>query len=148
MVLGVQVLVKESATAVATLKKKKKRGNPEAVLQTHFFRWLFYRDKLTWHVAHAIPNGGSRHRLEANSLKLQGVKAGIPDAFIPYPLHGHHGLYIEFKIRPNKPEEHQIEMMERLRLRGYICLVCYSLDEAMAAYEDYVKGCFIKGDPC
>ena len=30
-----------------------------------------------------IPNGGSRHKAEAARLKVQGVKAGVPDLCIP-----------------------------------------------------------------
>lgn len=31
----------------------------------------------------AIPNGGFRHKATADKLKAEGVKAGIPDLFIP-----------------------------------------------------------------
>lgn len=38
-----------------------------------------------------IPNGGSRNRLEAINLKRQGVKAGVPDLFLPVSRHGKNG---------------------------------------------------------
>jgi hypothetical protein len=31
----------------------------------------------------AIPNGGLRHKAEANKLKSEGVKAGVPDIMLP-----------------------------------------------------------------
>lgn len=118
---------------------KKKKDNPEHRLQVSFFRWLFYRDRAIWHAAHAIPNGGSRHTLEAANLKAAGVKAGIPDVFIPFPKRNCHGLYIEFKISPNKPSDTQVAMMDRLSEYGYKCAVCYNIQDAMTVFEDYMK---------
>ena len=34
---------------------------------------------------HAIPNGGKRDKVTAAKLKAEGVKAGIPDIFLPVP---------------------------------------------------------------
>ena len=44
-----------------------------------------------------IPNGGSRNKLEASNLKKQGVKAGVPDLFLPVGRGSYHGLFIELK---------------------------------------------------
>ena len=46
---------------------------------------------------HSIPNGGERNVAVAARLKAEGVKAGVPDVFLPFPSRGYHGLYLEFK---------------------------------------------------
>ena len=64
----------------------------EAVIQ-----WAFYEAGRLPGVdlIYAIPNGGSRNKIEAAHLKRQGVKAGVPDLFLPVARQGKHGLYIE-----------------------------------------------------
>lgn len=72
----------------------------EAREQEALFRWADFAAgtmpelKLLYH----IPNGGSRNKAEAANLKRQGVKAGVPDLFLPVPRGGYHGLYIELKF--------------------------------------------------
>ena len=46
-----------------------------------------------------IPNGGSRSKAEAGRFKAEGVKAGVPDLFLPVPRGEYHGLFIELKRR-------------------------------------------------
>lgn len=71
----------------------------EADQQRKLFQWTtFIRTEypevdLMFH----IPNGGSRNKLEAANLKRQGVKAGVPDLFLPVSRGGYHGLFIELK---------------------------------------------------
>jgi hypothetical protein len=96
----------------------------------------------------AIPNGGLRHKAEANKLKSEGVKAGVPDIFLPVvgnkptepdkgiPLY--HGLFIEMKKPSEKPKHsgaggvssNQSEWHINLRAQGYQVSVCYSWQEA------------------
>ena len=73
----------------------------EAQEQTTLFQWAAMMSG-KWpqlRLCHAIPNGGSRNPIEARHLKEQGVKAGIPDLFLPCARGGFHGLYIEMKRR-------------------------------------------------
>jgi len=87
---------------------------------------------------HAIPNGGKRHPKIARELKAEGVKAGISDLFLPCPKGRYSGLYIEMKIRPNKPSEKQIEFMKYASGVGYACSVCYSSLEAIDHLKKYL----------
>lgn len=114
----------------------------EAEEQTSFFQWLYLKSvkhpELKY--AFAIPNGGSRHRLEAKNLKAQGVKSGVPDIFLPLARKGKHGLFIEMKRRKNShtsPE--QKEYLAYLQSQGYEAKVCKGLDDAIALTEDYLK---------
>jgi len=45
----------------------------------------------------AIPNGGARHIAVAMKLKLEGVRPGVPDLFLPLPIGKYHGLFVEMK---------------------------------------------------
>jgi hypothetical protein len=123
---------------VISLKpRRRKAKSPELVLTSQFFKWLFYQHRSVHEVSFHIANEGKRSR---HIAALMGIKAGIPDVCIAWPTKIHHGLYVELKIKPNKPTESQTLMMGRLTLLGYMCCVCYTLDEAMMAVEDYLKG--------
>lgn len=88
-----------------------------------------------------IPNGGSRNMIEAVNLKRQGVKAGVPDLFLPYASKGYHGLFIEMKAlrKGAKTSEEQDAWLSILENNGYKCNVCYGEKEALIALEDYIK---------
>ena len=87
---------------------------------------------------YAIPNGGSRNSIEAKNLKLTGVKAGVPDLFLPVAKKGKHGLYIEMKRKEGgRVSDYQKEWIARLNRQGYEAVVCKGLDEAIKVVEDY-----------
>lgn len=89
-----------------------------------------------------IPNGGKRNAREAVNLKRQGVKAGVPDLFLPVAKGGYHGLFIEMKVGKNKPTENQIKWMSLLSEQGYAVSVCYGADKAIKAIQGYLKGAY------
>ena len=84
-----------------------------------------------------VPNGGTRNRLEAKSLKRQGVKAGVPDLCFPVPKGKYHGMYIEMKYGKNKTTQAQNEWLELLSKNGYMTAVCYGVEEAQAVLDKY-----------
>ena len=120
---------------------RKKRNNPEAQTQVAFFEWLSYYPKLRASTF-AIPNGGSRHALEALNLKRQGVTAGTPDVFLAMPNKIASGAFIEFKAGKNRLTKEQQAMMEILKANGYTCFVCYSLNDAREALTKYLSNSF------
>src|SRR5690349_18767754 len=82
------------------LRKKiirRKRISEESIIQSAFFKWLEISNKEYRSYCFAIPNGGSRHVVEAVRLREQGVTPGIPDVFCALPRQGFHGFFIEFK---------------------------------------------------
>jgi hypothetical protein len=97
------------------------------------------------YLMHAIPNGGTRNKIEAGRLKAEGVKAGIPDCFwpvarqekIPGNFRFWHGLYIEFKTKRNTPSEDQRIMMLMLDEQGYKVVCVNTLDDAIKVFSDY-----------
>lgn len=100
---------------------------------TERVKHLFPEIKLLFH----IPNGGSRNKIEAANLKRQGVKAGVPDLFLPIARGKYHGLFIEMKYGKNKPTQAQTEWLEALSKQGYAVVVCYGWEQAKEALLGY-----------
>jgi hypothetical protein len=87
----------------------------------------------------AIPNGGQRHAAVAAKLKQEGVRAGVPDIFLPYPnAAGRAGLFIEMKVGKNKTTNSQQLWLQRLEQVGYTVAVCYSAAAAITVIEEYL----------
>ena len=86
-----------------------------------------------------IPNGGWRTITEAKRFKSEGVKKGVPDLFLPVPMAGYYGLFIEMK-RPdhkNKPSTEQKEWQTFLNSVGYKSVVCYGYEDAVKEIQRY-----------
>lgn len=88
----------------------------------------------------AIPNGGSRNKIEAANLKRQGVKAGVPDLFLPVARGGAHGLFIEMKFGKGKPSDKQKVWLQKLMAEGYQVAVCWSAAAAIKTIKQYMDG--------
>jgi hypothetical protein len=123
----------------------KKPGTPhiqhEAAEQEAVFEWASYMSMsipeltLLFH----IPNGGTRNKLEAQHLKKQGVKAGVPDLFLPVARGKYHGLFIEMKYGENRPTTEQLQWAKNLIEQGYKCLVCYNWTSATNNIQQYLN---------
>lgn len=88
-----------------------------------------------------IPNGGKRSKSEAARFKKEGVKAGVPDVFLPVPRGGYNGLFIELKRLSNsRVSTAQSEWLPALREQGYAAEVCKGWVAASALIEKYLKG--------
>ncbi|MDR3135510.1 MAG: VRR-NUC domain-containing protein, partial [Deltaproteobacteria bacterium] len=88
---------------------------------------------------HAIPNGGKRDKATAARLKRAGVSPGVPDIFLPVPIGGFPGLYVEMKRAiGGKSPEAQKKWQEGLRLNGYRVEVCKGCEAARAVILDYL----------
>lgn len=87
-----------------------------------------------------IPNGGSRHPAEAAHLKRMGVKAGVPDLFLPQPVGEFHGLWIEMKSQQGRPTALQKDWLEYFRSQGYAAFVCMGFKAAQECLIEYIEG--------
>lgn len=111
----------------------------EAQEQTNLFEWCDWQNDPLLDMLYAVPNGGSRYMAEAVNLKRQGVKAGVPDMFLPVARHGYHGLYIELKrIKCGRLSLAQKFWLERLREQGYAACVCFGADDARKVIKAYL----------
>jgi hypothetical protein len=119
---------------------KKPRSNEEADIQTEFFnnvRLVFPNipDKLIF----AVPNGGSRNKIEAANLKRQGVKAGISDTILLIPSGNYASLCIEFKTEKGEQTEAQKEFQQQAESNGNKYVIVRSVTEAINEVKDYLK---------
>jgi hypothetical protein len=133
-------------TAMEGIKRADK-GNPvkpkttEADEQKALMQWAKWQEgryselKLLYH----CPNGGTRNKLEAANLKRQGVKAGVPDLFLPVPRGNSHGLFLEMKVGRNKCTDNQKKWIRNLLEQGYEVKVCYSCEEAIQVIKKYLN---------
>lgn len=87
----------------------------------------------------AIPNGGERNLRVAANLKAEGVKAGVSDIMLPVSRGGFHGLFIEMKVKPNKPSTEQLDFIGAVTEQGYLAVVCYSWAEAVTNLVYYLN---------
>ena len=85
-----------------------------------------------------IPNGGSRNRIEAAKLKRMGVRPGVPDLLLPYPISDWSGLWLEMKTEKGRPTPEQRDWIEYLRSVGYLAYICHGAGEAINALEAYL----------
>lgn len=86
-----------------------------------------------------IPNGGSRGKAEAARFKMEGVKPGVPDLFLPVPRGPWHGLFIELKRQKGgRASEAQKEWIDALRGQGYMAAVVFGWEEAAELLEKYL----------
>ncbi len=116
--------------------------------QITLFQWrdLFMTRYPELHLLHHIPNGGSRDKREAAKLKRMGVKAGVPDIFLPVPKGGRHGLYIELKSGKNTATQEQRQFIADVKALGYEAAVCHGWEEAAAAILRYITGKAVSAD--
>ena len=70
-----------------------------------------------------IPNGADRHPAVAAKLKKQGVKAGVPDLFLPVARGGFHGLWVEMKRQKGgRLSDEQKAWIEALTAEKYLAV--------------------------
>lgn len=120
----------------------KSKGLKESVHQQYVFNWAkgmmhkYPELDLMFH----IPNGGLRDIKTAKKLKAEGVKAGVPDIFLPVSKQGYHGLFIELKSEVGVLSKEQKEMLKELNAQGYYACVCKGYLPAIELIEQYLEG--------
>lgn len=115
----------------------------EAAEQTALLRWTAMAERqypaLRWLLA--IPNGlAASSRGAARRMKEQGMKAGVPDLFLPAPVPPWAGLWIEMKNRQGgRVSNAQREWHAYLDAAGYRVEVCRGWNEARLTLLDYLR---------
>lgn len=122
------------------MKSKKSKESKE---QEHLIKWCNIAKCKYPHLdrIYSIPNGAwVNNKWEALKLKKEGLKAGVPDLFLPVPRHGYHGLYIELKHGKNKAQPNQKEWISFLNSMGYKAVVAWEFEGAKEVIENYYNG--------
>jgi len=119
--------------------KKRNIIATEADEQSALFAWSKYHSICKDYLI-AIPNGGSRHPIEARNLKRQGVRGGVSDIFLAYPNKGYYGLWIELKRfkNPSRLTKDQQIWLTRMRNIGYVAVVAQGWEVAKSIIEYYL----------
>lgn len=87
-----------------------------------------------------IPNGGVRNIRTASRLKLEGVKPGIPDLFLPVPNEKYNGLFIEMKRRKGgRLSDNQRKWIERLKKQKFEAVKVNGSSEAIKIIKSYFE---------
>ncbi len=86
---------------------------------------------------HAIPNGGARPKATAGNLQREGVRAGIPDIFLPHAERGYHALYVEIKKVGGKLRGPQRAFLRGVAAEGFCAVSCEGANAAIATIEWY-----------
>ena len=106
-----------------------------------------------------IPNGEYRTKSAAGRLKAMGVRAGVPDLFLPVPVirpsgafgvalmdaggrliaRVISGLWIEMKCSTGSLSKEQSKWIDLMLRHGYMAVTCYSADEAINVIKEYMS---------
>lgn len=112
--------------------------------QSALFRWaeVAGRADPRLQLLYAVPNGlAASSTGEAARAKKAGLRSGVPDACLPVPSGGYHGLYVELKRRDGVPSDvtaNQKIWLARLADQGYRALVAYGWDQARTEILAYL----------
>ncbi|QBZ71745.1 hypothetical protein [Pseudomonas phage KP1] len=106
---------------------------------------------------HAIHNQGHGDKVRGGMAKAEGVRKGIADCFLPWPILDPHtayktimwcGLYIEMKKPSEQPKsetakggvsDEQAKFGKYAKSVGYGFAVCYSWEHAASVLRSYIE---------
>lgn len=137
----------------AALPAPKKRRNLESEMQRALIVWWREACKgfgVPEQLLFSIPNGGGGGKLRGHWLKLEGLRAGVPDLMLavanpsrwpPFvnPHVRYNGLFLELKTATGSPSTDQEIYHGVLRASGYRVEVVRTLEDAKTAITDYLK---------
>lgn len=144
------------------------KAGTEHAHQAALFQWIATTGSKRYplmRMAHAVPNGSvligsgtDRGRSEGSKMKAEGLKAGVPDVFVPVtlpsvlPLLGRYrwpGLWIEMK-KPGREKdkdggcsEDQVKWHADLYAQGYAVALAYGWIPATHMLALYFSGEFM-----
>lgn len=112
----------------------------EHYIQKAFFDWLKVSVHKQWkRLIASTPNGGSRSPFQGAWLKAEGLQPGWPDVTFSIPTLQYPGMYIEFKKPGGRLTPIQKFVIADLRSQGYLVHICYSAEDAIDLFIDYIK---------
>lgn len=120
-------------------RKKKSHDNEEARIQTAFFKQvsdLF--PEIPEKLLFAVPNGGSRHKIEAANMKRQGVRRGVADVILLIPKKGYASLLLEFKTSIGRQSDEQKEFQRQAESCRSKYVIVRSASQAIEELTKYL----------
>ncbi|CAB4203012.1 VRR-NUC domain containing protein [uncultured Caudovirales phage] len=106
-----------------------------------FFDWVSWQEKIDprFKAIYHIANERKTSWIGGKILKSKGVRSGVPDVCVPIPTKSYPGLYIEFKVKPNKLTSNQSDYCQLLHAMGYAVRIAWSGEEALGIVKSYLK---------
>jgi hypothetical protein len=80
----------------------------------------------------------SGSKIVGGRFKASGVKADVPDIFLPVAKHGCHGLFIEMKRPGKKARPGQAEFGLKMKAGGYGWVCCDNWEAAKNVLIQYL----------
>lgn len=128
---------------------RRRLGPTEHQIQSAFVEWVLRVENLPQYrplrLSFAVPNGARVGVGQAKKLKAEGLRAGVPDWWLPYyravpdPRRSVTlGLAIEFKTKRGVVSKDQSRYMEMLRHAGWAVVVARSVEQAKDAVDTYL----------
>ena len=114
------------------------RNKEEEHLQINCISWFDYQYPKLQKLLFAVPNGGSRNKIEAKNLKKQGVRAGVSDLVLLYHTTQYPFLAIEFKAKKGVQSKEQKEFQKSVESVGGLYVLIRSFDEFQQLIVSYM----------
>ena len=125
------------------------KGGSEHAEQSAFFCYVQQYLQPTYpfleKLLFAVPNGGSRGdnarsaSIVGAKMKAEGVKPGVADIFLAYPVAPYHGLFIEMKRADGGTQsDHQKLFAYWAQWSGYKCVLCHGWLAAKDELHSYL----------
>lgn len=114
--------------------------NSEHEHQVALFAWAMLAAKRHPELAllFAVPNAAKRSPRLGAYMKAEGLRAGVPDIFLPISRGGYGCLAIELKTPKGTATPEQKAWVERLNEYGNYAVVCKGWELAKDAIEKYL----------
>lgn len=91
----------------------------ESYIQKECVKWFRLQYRQYYPLLFSVPNGGQRDIRVAQSMKAEGIVAGVSDMLFLYPARGYHALCIEFKTEHGRQSDAQKEWEAAVTAQGY-----------------------------
>lgn len=109
-------------------------------LQAECFKWANNNYCLKHHnprlTIFSCPNGGTRNKLEAMTLKATGLRSGVSDLIALFP----NGKCVFFELKVGKGEQfdNQIDFEQVVKNLGFNYHLIYDFETFKTIFESYV----------
>lgn len=134
------LIVARTTIMRSNFKNKIFKPESENTIQASFFKWTAMQASAhpELNLFYSIPNGAHKSPASRYLYKVTGLKAGVPDCFLPVARCGFHGLYIEFKSAKGRVSDEQKNWHNALRFQGYAVAICRDWTLASALTMHYI----------
>jgi len=125
-------------------KPRRSPRHEESKIQQAVIRWWAITHKSLGvpheFLLYAVPNDHrGRDEATASILKREGLRSGVPDLVLAFPVAPYHGMYLELKTATGRPSDSQNDFIAAVGKAGYRAGVAYGYDEAVGFISGYLS---------